>query len=160
MGFCLRQEFCSCIYIYIYFFRVLGYRTIDSKVCQENRVGKKKSLTTIFWRISCLWYSGSHLLASVCSARKSQSTEWKWMPLLWFVLIRSVKKRCLAIFLWLYLCFYPCPIALWTSLQLGNASTMDWKSLWIFIVLAKNTYAKPQYLAKFYLHFNTIKLQQ
>ena len=92
MGFCLCQEFCSCIYICIYFFRVLGYRTIDSKVCQENRVGKRKSLTTIYWRISCLWYSGIHLLASVCSARKSQSTEWKWMPLLWFVLIRSVKR--------------------------------------------------------------------
>ena len=36
----------------------------------------------------------------------------------------------------LYLCFYPCTVALWTYLQLGNASTMevntDWKSLQFF----------------------------
>ena len=35
--------------------------------------------------------------------------------------------------------FYPCSIALWTFLQLGNASTMevntDWKSLRIFIFM-------------------------
>ena len=34
---------------------------------------------------------------------------------------------------WLYSCFYPFPVALWTSLQLVNASTMEvnknWKSL-------------------------------
>ena len=42
----------------------------------------------------------------------------------------------------------------------GKPSTMDWKFLWIFIFLAANTYAKPQYLAEFYLHFNTIKLQK
>ena len=40
---------------------------------------------------------------------------------------------------WLYPCFYACPIALWTSLQLGNASTMevntDWKPLQIFIFM-------------------------
>ena len=38
---------------------------------------------------------------------------------------------------WLYPCFYPCPIVLWTSLQLVNAWTIevntDWKSLQIFI---------------------------
>ena len=40
---------------------------------------------------------------------------------------------------WLNLCFYLCPAALWTSLQLGNASTMevntDWKSLRILIFM-------------------------
>ena len=38
---------------------------------------------------------------------------------------------------WLYPCFYPCPIVLWTSLQLISAWTIevntDWKSLQIFI---------------------------
>ena len=42
-------------------------------------------------------------------------------------------------FPWLYLCFYPCPIALCTYLQLGNASTMevnmDWKSVRNFIFM-------------------------
>ena len=39
----------------------------------------------------------------------------------------------------LYLCFYPCSVALWTYLQLGNASTMevnaDWKSLIFFFFM-------------------------
>ena len=40
---------------------------------------------------------------------------------------------------WLYRCFYSCSIALWITLQLGNASTMelnkDWKSLQIFVFM-------------------------
>ena len=40
---------------------------------------------------------------------------------------------------WLYTCFYPFPIALCTSLHMGNASTMevntDWKSLQIYIFM-------------------------
>ena len=39
----------------------------------------------------------------------------------------------------LYLCFYPCTVALWTYLQLGNASTMevntDWKTLQFFFFM-------------------------
>lgn len=32
--------------------------------------------------------------------------------------------------------FYPCPIALWTSLQIRNMEVnRDWKSLWIFIFI-------------------------
>ena len=43
----------------------------------------------------------------------------------------------------LYLCFYPCTVALWTYLQLGNASTMevntDWKSLQFFFTDQKRS---------------------
>ena len=43
----------------------------------------------------------------------------------------------------LYLCFYPCTVALWTYLQLGNASTMelntDWKSLQFFFMDQKRS---------------------
>ena len=43
----------------------------------------------------------------------------------------------------LYLCFYPCTVALWTCLQLGNASTMevntDWKSLQFFFMDQKRS---------------------
>ena len=100
-------------------------------------------------------------LVGKCFQCEKEPINWVEMNAVALVRTNSLcKKRWLAIFLWLCLCFYPCPIALWTSLQLGNASTMDWKSLWIFIFLAKNKYAKPQCLAEFYLHFNTIKLQQ
>ena len=43
----------------------------------------------------------------------------------------------------LYLCFYPCTVALWTYLQLGKASTMevntDWKSLQFFFMDQKRS---------------------
>ena len=43
----------------------------------------------------------------------------------------------------LYLCFDPCTVALWTYLQLGNASTMevntDWKSLQFFFMDQKRS---------------------
>ena len=59
-------------------------------------------------------------------------------------LLLTVKKRCWSvcnrISSWLYLCFYPYTIALWASLQLGNASTLevhtDGESLRVFILFA------------------------
>ena len=43
---------------------------------------------------------------------------------------------------WLHPCFYPCPTAVWTSLQLRSASTMEvntaWKSQWILIFMSVN----------------------
>ena len=62
------------------------------------------------------------------------------MLFLWFALILTIEEKWLSIYNKsprLYPDFYPCPIALWASLQLENTSTIamnntDWKSLQIY----------------------------
>ena len=72
------------------------------------------------------------------------------MLLLWFVLILTVKKRWFALGNRnLHDCIYvsiSCSVALWTYLQLGNASTMevntDWKSLQLFFFYGREKIIK------------------
>ena len=63
------------------------------------------------------------------------------MLFLWFIPINSLCKGEGVVHVqqkssWLHRYFYPCPIVLWTSLQLENMSTIemntDWKSLQIY----------------------------
>ena len=42
----------------------------------------------------------------------------------------------------LYQCFYPCPIGVWTSLQLENASTMEVNKDWIYLQIVIFMYLK------------------
>ena len=120
--------------------KVLGHSTISAKVCQEAVVGRRKSL-------SCMY---DNLEATLVS----KSLQWVKEP------TKEVDKKAVTVLCtnshcrkvvvghvqqkspWFYACFCTCPVALWTSLQLGNVSTMDvttdWKFLPIFIFIDLN----------------------
>lgn len=89
-----------------------------------------------------IWKFGSHWLANVCSMLKSLPIKWTRMVLLVFWLILTLRggwplATKIFIIVFVFHCILPCPITFWTSLQLGDASTMevntDWKSQQIFI---------------------------
>ena len=116
---------------------MLGYILIDPKVCQKGSFGRRKSQkNNILEDIMLIWWFGSHWLASICNACMKEPIN----KVDFFFLVRTnshckgeVVVQVQQKFPLFYLYFYPCPITLWTSLQLENTSTIemntDWKSL-------------------------------
>ena len=74
--------------------RVLGYSAINQSVSKDQCWEKKEPKGNILEDIMYIWLFGRHWLTSVCNAWSDQRSKWKRrMPLLWFVLILTVKKN-------------------------------------------------------------------
>ena len=120
--------------------RVFGYSAIEPKVCQNVGVGRRKSLKTIYGRISYLYdnLEATGWRVFVTRERSTNNVDQNAVSLVRTnsdckgEVVVHVKQKST----WLYPYFYPCHIALWKSLQLENTSTIemktDWKSLQIY----------------------------
>ena len=121
------------------FSRVFWYSVIESKVCQKVGVGRRKSLKTIYYRISCLYdnLEGTGWWVFVTPERANPRSGRDAVSLVHNnshckeVVVHVQQKSP-----WLYPYFYPWPTAFWSSLQLENMSTIeintDWKPLQIY----------------------------
>ena len=131
---------CVCFYLkrsvshHIFCFAAL-YDFIPCKTCWKLSYIDKYKFCWVHQVCLLLGKTLGECLASVFNVWKSQSKKWAKMQLL---ALKIGGWPC-ATEISMIVSMYVCPIALWTSLQLGNASTMkvntDWKSQWIFIFM-------------------------
>ena len=114
---------------------MLGYSVIEPKVCQKVGVGRRKNLKQYIRGYHAYMIIWKPLFGECLQCVKEPEVDKNAGSLVHtnYHCKEEEVVHVLQKFPLLYPYFYPWPIALWTSLQLENTSTVeintDWKSL-------------------------------